>query len=305
MPELIIINGEEDFLKERTADNEISSRLIENVIKYNYSDIDQYLEEIRTPLLFGGSRAFLINECKQVPVLPDGQDILILISGKKKIEDKRASIVHDFPTLKTYSNNNEVIKWIIKEGNSLNIDLSRVATALFMNNGKSLRKLYSEIRKLAVMLPSGGTITPEIARSLLCFSAELTPKDIIESICDGNTLKSLAFYDKLQQNADETGWIIAYMQRHVIQFIKIESLSSRGMKSGDIASNINIHPFVFKQIYESRIGNWTISSLQQSLSYLCELDLLHKCGSRSADFGLETEIIRLSEEAKNVRQRNN
>lgn len=304
MPELIIINGEEEFLKERAALNEIQTRLIRHTSVYDNDDIDNYLEELNTPLLFGGTRAFIINNCKKIPELPSGSDVLVVVSGKKKLEDKRASLVHDFPTLKSYANNNEVIKWILKEGSSLNIDLSRVAAALFINNGKSLRKLYSEIKKLAAVSPMGGIVTPEIARSLLCFSAELTPKDIVESVCEGHTLKALAFYDKMQQFADETGWIIAYMQRHIIQQLKIEALSKRGLKPYDISGMLGIHSFVFTQTWEPRLGCWTVESLCDSLQTFCRLDLAHKRGDSSASFGLESELIRLSEEAKNVRQRN-
>jgi DNA polymerase III delta subunit len=301
MPELILINGDEEFLKERMAQQEIALRLITDIHTFDYTDIDQYLEEISTPLIFGGIRAFIVNNCKQVPELPDGFDVLVAISsGKKKLSDARASKTHEFPIFKTYSNNNEVVKWILNEGKSLNIDLSRVATALFLNNGKSLRKLYSEIKKLAVVTPPGGTVTPEIARSLLCFSAELTPKDIVEAVCEGNTLKALSFYDKLQQFADETGWVLAYMQRHVIQQLRIEILSQRGLKSDDISQTLEIHPYVFRQVHEPRLGYWTMDSLRSSLEVFCTLDLSHKRGDVGTELGLELELIRLSEEAKNV-----
>lgn len=302
MPDLVIINGEEDFLKEKAVKDELSTRLINDVSYFSDKEIDLYLESINYPLMFGGSRAFVITECKQIPDLPSGSDLLIVVSsGKKKLSDSRATRSYDFPILKTYFNNNEVIKWIIKEGNAFNIDLSRVASALFINNGKSLRKLYSEIRKLAVLAPPGSTVTPELARSLLCFSAELTPKDIIESICEGNALKALAYHDKLQQLGNETGWIIAYMQRHVISHLKIELLLKQGTKKDDLPGILDIHPFLFKQTFERRIKLWSIDSLKNSLKTLCTLDLLHKKGSNAAEFGLESEIIRLSEEAKNVK----
>lgn len=303
MSELIIINGEEEFLKEKAVDDEISGRLIQDVSRYD--DIDQYIDDISTPSLFGAVKAFVITNCKKIPPLPYGSDVLIVVSGKKKLEDKRATIVYDFPTLKTYSNNNEVVKWIIKEGNKLNIDLSRVATALFINSGKSLRKLYSEMKKLAVVTPPGTAVTPEIAKSLLCFSAELTPKDVIESICEGNTIKALAYHDKLQKYADETGWILAYMQRHVMQFLKMELYLKNGAAKDDLAGIMDVHPYMFKQAYEPRLGLWTIDSLKSSLQTLCDLDIANKRGLESATFGLEAEIIRLSEEVKHVRQRSN
>lgn len=304
MPELIIINGSEEFLKERAVETEIQTRLIKNISKYDYDDLEKYDEDRCSPMLFGGTRAFVINNCKKIPELPHDSDILITVSGTKKLSDKRASVVHEFNALKTYANNNDVIKWIIKEGTTFNIDLSRVAGPLFMNSGKSLRKLHSEIKKLSIVTSPGTQVTPEIAKTLLCFSAELTPKEIVDSVCEGNTGKALAYYDKLQAMNDETGWIIAYMQRHLIQTLKIELMRERKLKSDNISEILGIHPYVYKQSFEPRIGLWSIDSLRIGLENMCDLDLAHKRGDSSSDFGLEIELIRLSEEAKNGRQRN-
>ncbi len=167
-----------------------------------------------------------------------------------------------------------------------------------MNSRKSLRKLASEIRKLAVLVPSG-VVTPEDVRSVIPFSADLTPKEIVEALCEGHPVKAVAYLDKLQDAADETGWVIAFLQRHAILQLRVEQLSASGMSSGDIASRVGVHPFVFRKSVEPRIGLWSPASLARSLSELCRLDLAHKRGDQSASFGLEAEVVRLSEEAKN------
>jgi hypothetical protein len=43
---------------------------------------------------------------------------------------------------------------------------------------------------------------------------------------------------------------------------------------------------------------WPVSFLRESFAILCDLDLLHKRGVDVSHWGLESEIIRLSEEAK-------
>lgn len=298
MSSLVIINGDEEFLKERAALDEARSSLVDHVYQHDYSDLNKYKEESEIPLMFGGSRAFIVWNCLEIPPLPNDDDTLIVVSGKRPLEDPKAKRIRHFPKFKEYGNKNQIIQWIMDEGGSLNIDLSRVATALFVNNGRSLRKISSEIRKLAVLTPRGSEVTPETAKSVMCFSAALNPRDVIDAICVGDTPRAMVFHDKLQERADETGWIIAYLQRHVLQQLRLGHLATQKMSHDDMAKKLAVHPFVFRKMILPRMGLWSHPSLMSSISTLCDLDIAHKQGKQSSHFGLELEIVRLSEEAK-------
>jgi DNA polymerase III delta subunit len=291
---VILISGEEELLMERAALDEAASMLPDSVLRFR--DAALYAEEAACRPIGGGRRVFIVWS-SSVPRLPADPDVLIVVS-KKKLDLATAARRLDFPKLKTYDDKNEVVAWVIKEGDRRNIDLRRVATGLFVNSRKSLRKLASEVRKLSVLVPSG-PVTPEDVRSVLPFSADLTPKEIVEAVCEGYPVKAVAYVDRLQEANDETGWIIAFLQRHVIQQLRVELLSASGLGPQDVAKRIEMHPFVFKKVVEPRLGLWKPSSLRFSLAELCRLDLAHKRGKKSAVIGLEAEVIRLSEEAKN------
>lgn len=306
MPSLVLISGEEEFLVERAVRDEVSVSLAGEVCEYDMPDgIESYLYESQTPLMSGSARAFVLRGVQEVPPLPPGDnDIMVCVSksAKKPLTDPRAKRVHSFPKLKSYSDNNEVLRWILKEGERLNIDLSRVAPALFVNCGSNLRKLASEIEKLSVLTPKGASVAPEDARALMCFSADLNPQQIVDAICDGQTLRALAFYDKLQEANEETGWIIAYLQRFAIQQLKFELLREKKLPDSELSQSLGVHPFILKKLFLQRQGLWSKPSLLRGLNALCELDVAHKKGDVSARFGLESEIIRLSEEAKDVKR---
>lgn len=291
---------------EQAASDEAAASLVDYTKNYRDSeDIPAYLEESQILPIFGEARAFIFWNPGEVPLLPVGErDVLIIVTNfKKKLEDTRAKRVHNFSKLKTYDDKNEVLGWILREGERRNIDLNKIASMLFVNSGKSLRKIFSEINKLSVLTPPGGVVTPEIARSVICFSAELTPKNIIDSICEGQTARAIAYYDKLQEGGDETGWVIAYMHRHVLQQLRLEHLNKSGLESRG-AEILDVHPFLYKKMRESRLGIWSNASLLSSVATLADLDIAHKKGSVSARFGLELEVIRLGEEAKNNVKRN-
>ena len=301
---LILISGEEEYLVDCAALQEAKSSLASEILGYNLPDeLDSYIRESQSSIILGKPRTYILRGVKEIPPLPDAdEDTVICVSpiGKRVLQDKRSKRTLVFPKLKAYPDNNEVIKWILKEGNNLNIDLSRIAGALFVNCGTWLRKLSREIEKIAVVVSPGTTVSPDDARSIMCFSAELTPKEIIDAICDGHTVRALAFYDKMQERNDETGWIIAYLQRHILQQIKLEKLHEEKASDDRAATVLSIHPFIYKKLLVTRRGLWTKKSLMTSFSSLCDLDVSHKRG-KEARFGLELEIIRLAEEVKDVK----
>ena len=301
MPTLILISGEEDFLAERAATAEASSVLSDAVGHYRFPDDQRlYLDEALKPdVLDGHKTCFVLWGALSVPELPS-YDCTVVVVSKKRIDDQRASKSMDFPKLKTFFDNNEVLRWIIKEGERSTIDLSRVAAALFVNCGNCLRKLASEIEKLATITPHGVAVSPDDVRSVLCFSSDLNPRQIVESVCEGQTSRALAFYDKLQERADETGWIIAYMHRHVLSQLRTNLLLDQGCPPDRAAQIVGVHPFVFRKGFVAQRGLWSEQSLRDSLRTFGELDALNKRG-RGVTCRLEFELIRLSEEVKKCR----
>jgi DNA polymerase III delta subunit len=304
MPVLVLISGEEELLMERAAQDEAHLSLAEEVLQFEATSagLEQYMQESSCSLLGGGKRTYIIWETKEVPALPANEHDTLIVVSKKPLTHPQAKRALKFPKLKSYPENNEVLGWILKEGQRNNIDLSRVAGALFVNCGSSLRKLATEVDKLALVTPPGSVVSPDAARSLLCFSAEPTPKEVIDSICDGQTARALAFLDKLQERGDETGWALAYMQRHVLQQLRFELLAENKTPDDRAAIVLGLHPFIVQRMYMTRRGLWTKQSLQRSIDTLCDLDVAHKRGSPWARFGLELEVIRLSEEAKDVKR---
>ncbi len=287
---------------ERAARYEADVGLHREVAEFRMPNDAAAYEAASRPSVFGSfPRTFILWNCPTVPdLLGDDEDVVVVVAppGKKKIEDGRAVRSHFFPKMKTFGDNNEVMRWILREGERLNTDLSRVAGALFVNSGSRLRKLASEIEKVSLVSSKGSAATPDDARSVLCFSAELTPKEIVESISSGNAGMALSYYDKLQEQGDETGWIIAYVHRHVLNVLRARVMHDAGRSESDIAVALGVHPFVVKKSIVPIVGTWTLESLRKSCSALATADVLHKSGVQRARVILESEILRLSTEVR-------
>lgn len=301
MFQLIIINGDEDFLKNRAALDCVSASLIESVSYFDLpDDLDRYLFESQTCSFDLRPRAYVLNNVSEIPELPfHEQDLLIVVAGKKSLSDKRSKLVLNFPKLKAYDDNNEVVYWIEKEGEQRNIDLSNVSVHLFVSCGNCLQKLSSEIEKLADFSVESSTVTHEIVYKIVGFSAELTPKQIVDAVCRGRTGLSVSLLSLLQEHGDESGWVISYMQHYLTQMLKMKLMSQNNKKEDQIIASLGVSPFVYKRFLCDQMKIWSVKSLRESLEFFCDLEVLHKRGVPAATL-LELEIIRLSEEARNV-----
>ena len=296
---LIIVNGDDDFLKERIALDEIAMSLAPSVHHFRFPhERARYLEFLDVVPLSMAPRVIAVWDCSEVPPMCEDATVIVVAAAGKNLKDDKAKRVVDVRKPKPYDGGVEYVKWILREGERLNIDLTRVASALFLNCGTDLRKICSEIGKLKVLLGPEGVADPSVARRVMCFSAELTPKHVVDAVCEGHPAKAIAFYDKLQERGCETGWIIAYMQRHVLQQLRSELLLSAGSPVEQVSSSLNVQPTFFRNVIMPRLGLWVVSSLRESLVTLCDLDLAHKRGVDVSRWGLEPEIIRLSEEAR-------
>jgi DNA polymerase III delta subunit len=237
-----------------------------------------------------------------VPVLPDDGTIILVSVSDKSLKDNRAKRVIELNKYKSYDKNG-IAQWALREGNRFNLSLNDVVGALFVNCGNDLRKIRSEIRKLKVISDQNGIVDLEIAKQVLCFSTELTPKSIINAVCNGKTSHALVFYDKLQEKGNETGWIAEYVYRHVLQFIRLRLAFDAGLLVGEAVKSLGLNMGTYRNNIESYQNLWSFQSLRKSLEVLCEIDLLHKNGFSTASFYLEQEIIRLSEEARSNAKR--
>jgi DNA polymerase III delta subunit len=288
---LVIINGEEEFLKERMARDYVVSSLSDEILDFHFpKDQSSYLEHSQSFFFEKAKRSFIVWGSKHVPPLPVGEDdVLIVVSlGKTKLSDKRARKVLETPKFKASKFKNDYVRWIVDEGERRKIDLRRVAGALFVNHGTCLRKIASEIEKLSVIADSETTITPDMAKSVLSTSAEFDPLFLVSSVSDGNTPRTLAAFDRMQETGNPNGRIIAYMIRHVLEMLKLEK-SSPGSSVRSSA----------RQDMLDNLKKWSVDSLSYSVIALRDLDIRNKQGDPSVAFALEAELIRLSEEVKN------
>lgn len=286
----IIINGDDEFLKERAAKEHADTHLADEIFTFSIpEDLDSYLRISQFSPLDSGNKVFIVWSKSEVPLLPSSEkDLLIVVAQNKKLSDSRAKSVLTVSSPKKNYQGNGYISWIIEEGDRHKINLSRIAGALFVNNGTCLRKLSSEIDKIALISSVNSEVTPEEAKSVMCFSSELNPSFLVDAVCEGETKKVIAIWEKIKENTNNfAGFVIAYMHRHVLQILRLEK--ARPGSDVRMTAPRNLTNY---------IGFWSVPSLQESSDVFRSLDIGNRRGDTSVPLGIELEIIRLSEEAR-------
>lgn len=293
---LIVIQGEDEFLMERAALDESRSLLCRIPTKINY---DSYSSLEYSDLFEVKDECVIVNKCPDnldISRFKDKNHILIMKEGVYLKKSDSIDRIIKIDKLKVSGDKNDIIRWIIQEGEHLNIDLSRVAGALFLNSGSRLRKIYTEIEKLRTIASDGDTISPEVAKSVLCFSAELTPKNIIDAMVEGKTNVCLSVYDRLQESGNETGWVLSFLQNFVSQVLRSKIMCSLNTKG--VYESLSVSAYIYNNFILPHINKWSLESLKTSTQNLFVIEYNHKLGRSISDFLLESEIIRLSEEVK-------
>jgi hypothetical protein len=291
----------EEFLVSKYVESEINAYLCDRVFTFSDDVLPERIDEILS-LNNDSSERYVYHFRRFTKYLDFGfvDKDLVLFSSPNKLEVPNNVYLKECAPLKTHYSMNDIQSFILNRGANFNIDLSKISSALFVNSGNRPRKLDSEIRKISDLVSSGSALSADVAKSIMVFSSELTPKSIIDAINLGNKNAAIAYYDKLQESKNETGWIVAFLQNHFEQLYKFEYYLTQNRSADEIASLIGVPSFVLKNFLSPLKGLWTIESMKKSLRCLTDIEIAHKTGSELAEFLLESEIIRYSEEAADV-----
>lgn len=217
-----------------------------------------------------------------------------LASSWVKLGDKIT--VREFKKLKTWDNNNEVVKWIQEEADSLKLKVDqRIAGAMFSIAGADLYRLSSELRKLSILVGSG-TVTENHLKAVMVPGSTVEPWTVAEAAFEKNVKKALNAISQLfRYSSDEPAIPVLYaLMKQAEKLFVTRNLLDRGLSEDDVAGRLGMHPYRFKMSLLPLAGKHTTSSLSRLMQNLCRLDVELKRTSQSKRTLLELAVIDLA-----------
>jgi DNA polymerase-3 subunit delta len=185
------------------------------------------------------------------------------------------AVIREYKKLKTWDNNNEVVKWVQEESARVGLKLSQsTANAMFQVAGDDLYRLSSEIHKLKLLVGKG-EVTLEHLHLVMTPSSTVASWDVANSVFLRNWKKALSQVATIFKFASEDPslMILGALIKGVERLFVARSMFDKGVTPDDIAGRLGMHPYRFKMSLLPQVEKQTTARLISNMQMLSRLDV--------------------------------
>lgn len=316
MKNIFVFYGEEEFLINGAIEELTAKHPQAGLIKYNLNEtnVKVLLEDSSMVSLFNDKKIIIgynadflsgsilketinhdLDSLTKYINHPNPDNILILVVSSDKL-DKRKNVVkllmskaevREFQKLSM----NDVVKYVkdIFEKDGYKISFNAL-NKLVSRTGNNLYLLNNECEKLKIYEIDDKNISEEDIEEMV----EKYDFDNIFALTDAVIKKdintSLQLYQELLKRNEEPIKIIVLLANQFRLIFQVKRLYAKGFSEGQIASDLDVHPYRVKLANEVRISE---NDILRYLSSLADLDEGIKMGRINKDVGLELFLLKL------------
>jgi len=198
--------------------------------------------------------------------------------------------------LKTFDNNNEVIKWAAEEAKRIQLKIDpKVAIALFHLTGGDLYRISNELNKLKLFVGPEGTADLNHVKMVGVQTSGSDPWDVVDAALMKNRKGAMNALNSLYRfaNDDPSILLAGTLAKGVEKAFVARSLLDRGCQVEDVAARLAMHPFRYKQTVHVQASKHSVKSLAGIMQKLSELDVEIKSTSHRRTL-IELAVLDLS-----------
>jgi len=200
--------------------------------------------------------------------------------------------------LKTYENNNEVIKdFIPKHAISLGLTLDTgVDKLLFQATGGNLYAVRNELRKLHLLVGNSGKVTTKHVALVTSSTSKAEPWDVASAAFAKNTREAMNSLSRVYKSMGEEASVpVVYgLMRELQKVIVAKHLLSADMSIKDIANVLSV-PYIWcRDTLLINVRKHDDKTLAGHMSRLCKLDVDVKGSSRSKRTLVELAVLSIA-----------
>jgi DNA polymerase-3 subunit delta len=171
-----------------------------------------------SPPFDGGERVVIIDDAQKIKGdkqlkryietknSADTMTVIVAIIRSEKLPEIWASAAKkgrrlEYKKLKTYEDNNEVIRWVEAEAKRLGVVLDKgVSGMLYQLVGADLHRLANELEKLQVITKKGEVVTTAILSTVISPSPTSEPWQVAEAAMEKDIKKAMNLLSVLYRN---------------------------------------------------------------------------------------------------------
>jgi len=202
----------------------------------------------------------------------------------------------EYKKLKTYADNNEVVKWVEAEAKRLGLALDKgIASSMYQLVGGDLHRLANELEKLRV-IAKGEMVTAAILNLVLSPSPVAEPWQVAEAAVEKDVKKAMNLLSILYRNqGDDANVPLTYaLMRQVEKLIVARQMIDRKASDEEIAAAIDMHPWRCRNHFLPFVRRHDLGRLAGHMRRLCRLDESVKSSARSKRTLVELAVLSIA-----------
>ena len=210
--------------------------------------------------------------------------------------DKSSVLVREHKKLKTWDNNNEVVKWANEEATRIKLRIEpKVALALFQFTGGDLYRIANELQKLSLLVGPGKLADLTHVQMVASRTAGSDPWEVVDAALVKDRKRAMNSLNSLYRFASEDPSIllVGTLAKGVEKAFVARSLLDRGCQADDVAARLGMHPFRYSKTVQIQAGKHTTKSLAGMMQKLSKLDVEVKSTSHRRTL-IELAVLDLS-----------
>jgi len=232
----------------------------------------------------------------------DGSTVLVAILRSEKLPEVWAQAakkgqIYEHKKLKTWDNNNEVVKWATTEAFRLGLGLDKgVPEMLFQLVGGDLYKIASELQKLQTLVGQGNKVTAAHLKMVIAPSPAAEPFQVAEAAVERDTKKAMNLLSIVYRTmGDEAHVPVTYsLIKQVEKLIVARYLLDRKASDDEIAAALGMHPWRCKTYFIPNARKHSFGGLISCMGDLRKLDADVKGAARSKRTRVELAVLSLT-----------
>ncbi len=267
-----------------------------------------------TPPFDGIDRVVVIDDAQKIKgdkqlkryiegkIPTDTATILVAIVRSEKLSEVWAMAAKkgrrlEYKKLKTYEDNNEVIRWVESEAKRLGLTFDKgIANTLYQLVGADLHRLANELEKLRVLAKKGEVVTSTILGMVISPSPTAESWQVAEAAVERDAKKAMNLLSILYRNqGDDANVPLTYaLMRQIEKVIVARQMIDRRAPDEEIAVAIGMHPWRCKNHFLPLVRRHDLGKLAGHMSRLCRLDEDVKSSARSKRTLVELAVLSIA-----------
>lgn len=316
---IVVCFGEEGFFLDRDYGVFKKQASDRQIIELNGKDLEDYelVSIAETHTMDGRSKLLLVDNAEKIKPEKalkayveklEAKDlsvvtVLIMRGGKcpafwpKLSKDSRKAYLKEYPKLKTFDSNNQVLGFIEDELRRVGVRFdAKVPEMIFNLAGADLHALRNEIQKFGLLVGAGNILTLQHVGMILTVGANTNVWQVIDAASRKEKQKALNLLSSLYRfSAEDPSIGLAYALMKQVERLYVGcTLRKKGASSDDIAPRIGMHPYPCRTTFMPMVEKHTVESLGSMMQKLCKLDVEIKRTSHSKRTLLELAVLHLA-----------